>query len=131
MLNLKQKRARDRIRKRARQGFRGYPIVTVAFYGPDDKTATKIVVACLKNQSEDIAVMERWTSSDGFDLRETGDTALRIDALLKKWGAKSIVMPDAIIGCPHEEEIDYPEGESCPECPFWKNRDRWSGVFSQ
>jgi hypothetical protein len=36
-------------------------------------------------------------------------------------------MADRIIGCPHEEGIDYPEGEECPLCPFWKGRDRWSG----
>ena len=106
-------------------------MVTVACYGPDDKLATKVVVCCMEDESEDIAEMERWGSSDGLDLRNTEDTLLRIDAFLKKWGAKSIVMPDAIIGCPHEEGIDYPEGESCPECPFWKNRDRWSGVLTQ
>ena len=131
MLNLKQKRARDRIRKRVKRGFRGYPIVSIAFYGPDDTTATKVVVACMEDDTENIASMERWSSTDGSDLRKADDTALRIDTLLKKWGARSTVMVEAIIGCPHEEGIDYPEGESCPQCPFWKNRDRWSGVFTQ
>jgi hypothetical protein len=31
------------------------------------------------------------------------------------------------IGCPHEEGKDYPLGENCPQCPYWANRDRWSG----
>jgi hypothetical protein len=31
-----------------------------------------------------------------------------------------------IIGCPHEEGIDY-EGATCPACPFWAGRDRWTG----
>jgi hypothetical protein len=39
----------------------------------------------------------------------------------------SVAMVEAIIGCPHEEGIDYPTGESCPHCPFWKGRDRWTG----
>ena len=43
------------LEKRAKQGFRGYPIATIAFYG--------------------------------------------------------------IIGCPHEEGTDYPEGKSCPSAP--------------
>jgi hypothetical protein len=34
---------------------------------------------------------------------------------------------DRIIGCPHEEGIDYPEGTSCPECLYWEGRDRWTG----
>ncbi len=41
-------------------------------------------------------------------------------------GAKSVVMTDRIIGCPHEEGIDY-EGPTCPDCPFWAGRDRWTG----
>jgi hypothetical protein len=35
-------------------------------------------------------------------------------------------MTDRIIGCPHEEGIDY-EGAACPACPFWAGRDRWTG----
>ena len=23
--------------------------------------------------------------------------------------------------------LDYPDGTACPQCPFWANRDRWSG----
>jgi hypothetical protein len=26
-----------------------------------------------------------------------------------------------------EEGIDYPEGSKCPECPFWADRDRFTG----
>jgi hypothetical protein len=29
---------------------------------------------------------------------------------------------------PHEERIDYPEGEACPQCPFWAGRDRFAGT---
>lgn len=44
---------------------------------------------------------------------------------------KSIVMVDRIMGCPHEEGIDYPEGGKCPQCAFWRNRDRFSGHVIQ
>ena len=37
-------RARQRLSKRAKRGFRGYPIATVALYGPDDPAATKLTV---------------------------------------------------------------------------------------
>ena len=33
---------------------------------------------------------------------------------------------DGLIGCPHEEGIDYPEGKSCPQCPYWAGRDRFT-----
>jgi hypothetical protein len=35
-------------------------------------------------------------------------------------------MTDGIIGCPHQEGIDY-EGEWCPFCEFWHGRDRFTG----
>ena len=130
-MSFKKIRARERVRKKTKLGFRGFPIVSIAFYGPNNKTASKVVVACVENDTNGVKRLERWSSSDGSDLRDTDDTMLRIDTLVKEWGAKSVVMPSAIIGCPHEEGIDCPEGESCPECPFWENRDRWSGDLAQ
>jgi hypothetical protein len=47
---------------------------------------------------------------------------------MEEHAAKSVVGVDRIIGCPHEEGVDYPEGQSCPQCLFWANRDRWSGI---
>jgi len=46
---------------------------------------------------------------------------------IKNAETKTVVMADRIIGCPHEEGIDYPKGASCPLCPFWEGRDRWTG----
>jgi len=37
-------RARKRLSKRAKKGFHGWPVATVALYGPDDSTATKLTV---------------------------------------------------------------------------------------
>ena len=37
-------RARKRLSKRAKRGFRGWPLATVALYGPDDTMATKLAV---------------------------------------------------------------------------------------
>lgn len=45
--------------------------------------------------------------------------------------ARSIVLADWIIGCPHEEGIDYPEGKHCPQCPFRVGRNRFSGEMIQ
>jgi hypothetical protein len=28
----------------------------------------------------------------------------------------------ARLGCPHEEGEDFPHGEDCPFCPFWKGK---------
>jgi len=37
-------RGPKRLAKKAKRGFRGYPVATVALFGPDDVTATKIAV---------------------------------------------------------------------------------------
>jgi hypothetical protein len=49
-------------------------------------------------------------------------------ARLNEHGVKSLIMVEKIFGCPHEEGIDYPEDEACPQCPFWKGRDRYAAL---
>ena len=70
----KRRRRGSRLAREAAREFRGFPVGTVAFYGPDDRRASKVAVGIV----------------------------------------------------PHEEGIDYPQGEACPQCPFWANRDRFT-----
>lgn len=118
------------IKRKARKGFRGYPIGTVALYGPDDRKATKIVVGIVLGEDQEPAQLERWLT-EGGDVRNDPDIPQAVVEFLRENKVKSVVMTDRIIGCPHEEGIDYPEGETCPQCPFWANRDRWSGDVLQ
>jgi hypothetical protein len=37
-------------------------------------------------------------------------------------------MVEKIFGCPHEEGIDYPDGEHCPRCHYWKDHDRYKAL---
>jgi len=69
---------------------------------------------------------KRWFSED-HDVRDGGDIATAIQSFIEQHGAKTVVMADRIIGCPHEEGIDDPDGQKCPACPFWATRDHWSG----
>jgi len=112
--------------KRAGQGFRGYPVATIAYYGPDASHATKVAVGILAGE-DDLAFMEKWFSEQA-DVRQQVDISRQIVEFLGQHQVKSVVMTDRVIGCPHEEGIDYPEGQSCPRCPFWKGRDRWTGT---
>ena len=122
------RRSKSPLRKHARRGFRGYPVATIAFYGPTDARATKVAVGIVSADGADPDVLERWYSEEE-DVRFSSTIAQEIVAFIKKHGAKSSVMTDRIIGCPHEEGIDYPEGEVCPNCPFWAGRDRWTGKY--
>jgi hypothetical protein len=112
--------------KRANRGFRGYPAATVAFYGPDDRRASKVAVGIVPAEQAAPSEMERWYSEDR-DVRDDPDVATAIQRFIEKHEAKSVVVTDRIIGCPHEEGTDYARGAKCPQCPFWAGRDRWTG----
>jgi hypothetical protein len=118
------------LRKKALRGFCGYPVATVAFYGPDDRRASKVVVSVLRSDDASTDPLERWFT-DETDARRDPAIQAKIVAFLQEHAPKSVVMPDRIIGCPHEEGVDYPTGEVCPQCPFWSNRDRWTGEIIQ
>jgi hypothetical protein len=70
--------------------------------------------------------VERWFCKTP-DAREDPDVTEWIVRFVDQDGGKSVVAVDRIIGCPHEEGIDYPAGEKCTQCSFRANRDRWSG----
>lgn len=118
--------SKSTLRKKARKGFRGYPVATVAFYGPDDKRASKVAVGIVANESGQISDLKRWYA-EFSDLRQPGPIEKEVLEFIRFHQVRTVVVADRIIGCPHEEGIDYPEGESCPVCPFWKDRDRWTG----
>ncbi|BFG80249.1 hypothetical protein PTKU46_82830 [Paraburkholderia terrae] len=113
-------------REKSRHGFRGYPVATVAFYGPDDTRATKVSVGIVTHEGADANPVERCfcETSDARTDPEVNEAVVRF---IEQHGARSVAAIDRIIGCPHEEGTDYPEGETCPLCPFWAHRDRWTG----
>jgi hypothetical protein len=119
-------RARKRLGKRAKKGFRGYPVATVALYGPDDTRAGKLTVGIVPAEDAAVTDLRRWFSKDETDIRDDSRVAEEVLAFIKAAGAKSVAITDRIIGCPHEEGVDY-EGSTCPACPFWAGRDRWTG----
>lgn len=105
----------------------GYPIGTVAFYGPDASRASKVAVGIiLSEREEDVATMKKWTS-DESDVRTDSRITAEMLAFLALHKVQRVAMADRIIGCPHEEGIDYPKGEACPQCPYWADRSRWTG----
>ena len=118
-------RTKKRLHKKAKRGFRGYPVATLAFYGPDDRRASKAVAAIIEREGGEAVQMRKWFSAER-DVRHEPEILEEVTAFLEEFGALSVAITDRIIGCPHEENIDY-EGPVCPECPFWAVRDRWTG----
>ena len=117
--------ALKRIGKKAKKGFRSFPLATIAFYGPNQTRATKIAVSITMTQDQEVVDLRRWHSED-IDIRENPTIAGEVLSFMEQFGVRSVVMTDRIIGCPHEEGIDY-EGPTCPLCPYWAGRDRWTG----
>lgn len=115
------------LNKKLRKGDKGYPVATIAFYGEDNTKATKVVCAIIAFDGAEAEPMKKWFSTS--DLRKSEQVFQEILAFIDDNGAKSVSMIEQIFGCPHEEAIDYPEGEHCPQCLYWKGRDRYTGEY--
>lgn len=114
------------LRRKSKLGYRGFPKGTIAFYGPDDTRATKAVLGIFLREGDE-GTIHRFFSPDK-DARYNLQIQQSILARLNEHMVKSVIMVEKIFGCPHEEGIDYPEGEACPMCPFWKGRDRFAAL---
>ncbi|GBC59417.1 hypothetical protein DENIS_0356 [Desulfonema ishimotonii] len=120
----------NKLKKLLNKGFRGYPVATIAYYGPDDQSASKVAVGIIPYENAKPSKMKRWFN-ETKDIRKDRIVHNEIVNFIKACEAKSVVMADRIIGCPHEEGVDYPEGTKCPKCPFWAIRDRLTGEIIQ
>ena len=67
----------------------------------------------------DATELRRWFS-DGADIRNDADIAEEVLAFVAAAGARSVVMTDTIIGCPHEKGIDY-QGQPVPCAHFGRD----------
>ena len=83
-----------------------------------------MVVGIIPGEDADPEPLKKWYSDDIMKEYSMFEEVLEF---INSNDARSVAMVDRIIGCPHEEGIDCPDGQSCPQCPFWAGRDRWSG----
>ena len=125
-MSLKLRRQREWLHKRTRQPKGDYPVGTLAWYGPDDRQASKAVAAVLIAKADAApAALERWFAAAG-DLRDDAEALRRIVEFFQRHQVKRIATTDRILDCPHEEGIDYPLVDVCPSCSFWAERDRFT-----
>lgn len=113
------------LRKKAKKGMRGWPVATIAYYGPNSIRATKVAVGIVPTEMAEPLEMRDWKVEEG-DIRYDQAIAQEILEFMERHTALSVIMTDGIIGCPHEQGVDY-EGEWCPVCKFWRERDRFTG----
>ena len=115
----------SRLHKFSKRGFRGFPVATIALYGPTAERASKVAVGIFLQESSDPHFLQRWLSEE-TDVRHDPTIEHEMLEFIHAHGVRSVIMTDRIMGCPHEEGIDYPEGQKCPQCPYWANRDRFT-----
>ena len=103
----------------------GFPVATVAYYGPDNETATKVAVGIVDRRDE-VIDLKRWFVRT-VDVRLDRSINNEILSYVKENHVQRVVLASGILGCPHEEGVDYPLGAVCPQCPYWSKVDRWTG----
>ena len=91
-----------RLHKKARKGLRGWPIATIAFYGPNLNWATKVTVGIVPSENAEVEELSDWKVDRG-DVRNDPGIAREILEFIEKHRVLSVAMTDAIIGCPHQE----------------------------
>jgi Protein of unknown function (DUF1186)/SEC-C motif len=112
--------------RRSRPSRTKYPLASIAVYGPDNTRATKLVASILPRPEQKYPSATRSWSTDVGDVRNDRVIAAEVADWLHRQGTKDTVSYDRIIGCPHEEGLDYPMGRTCPQCSFWAGIDRFT-----
>ena len=102
-----------------------YPLGTLIAYGPTRARATKFVGSVIAAPDSEPVALKRWFVSKG-DIRNDAEIAEEITAFFKAHKTRETIIGDRILGCPHEEGVDYPLGKTCPECQFWAETDRFT-----
>ena len=95
-----------------------YPIGTVALYGPDDTTTTKIAAGVILHATSE-PIMKRWVATD---VTTNPKIQQELKTFFFLYGVKHVATSQGNMGCPHEEVEDFPLGEDCPFCPFWQGK---------
>jgi len=112
------------LEKKRRGGPDGLPLGTLLFYGPDNRRASKVVAAVFFEPRGE-PLMRKWFWDGELDARMDPRIGREVTRFFGENRVGRVVTTQGLAGCPHEEGIDYPDGEACPQCPFWADRDRW------
>ena len=85
-----------RLRKKARKGLRGWPIATIAFYGPNLSQATKVTVGIVPSENAEVNELRDWKVNRG-DIRRDPGIAREILEFIE-WSGRRLLLN--LLGCP-------------------------------
>ena len=86
-----------RLSKKARKGLRGWPIATIAFYGPNLSQATKVAVGIVPSENAEVEELRDWKVDRG-DIRADSDISRQVVEFIEQHQARSVAVIDGIIG---------------------------------
>ena len=92
-----------------------YPLATITYRGPSPDQATKIIVGIITAKDQ-APIIREWS---GEGIAEDVESAREIAVFIKDNDVARVLTSEWVLSCPHEEGVDYPEGELCPLCPDW------------
>src|SRR5439155_7347178 len=85
--------------KKRKLGFRGYPVGTVAFYGPDAQRASKVAVTVIVAPDTEPVALRRWFAESG-DIRNDVAILDEVVLFLRGHEARSVAMTEGNIRMP-------------------------------
>ena len=95
-----------------------YPIGTLMYFGPDNATITKIVAVVIPAKGSS-PIAKSWSNPQ---VSSDPKVAAEIGQFYLENKVADVVMTDGVVGCPHDEGIDFPVGGHCSQCKYWENQ---------
>ena len=93
-----------------------YPIGTLMYFGPDNVTITKIVAVVIPSKDA-VPIAKSWS---GSLVSSDPKVASEIGQFYIQHKVADVVMTDGVLGCPHDEGVDFPIGGQCTQCKYWE-----------
>lgn len=86
-------KSQKRIAKRVKRGFQGYPMISIRYFGPSEKLATKVEVGFIEQQNAQ-PMIEKFTCLD--DIRQDETVQTTIIKIIDRVDAKTVTLQDSV-----------------------------------
>ena len=98
-----------------------YPVGSITMYGPDRTKSFLIIASVFHDENTSEPTTKRWI---GSSVRSDENVIRQMTEFFLMHAVKSVICFRENVGCIHQEGLDYPSGQTCPFCPYW--RDKYS-----
>ena len=87
-MKIKSRRPSE-LAKRAKRGFRGYPVATIAFYGPTADRASKVAVGIVEQEGKEPEILQTGHTEER-DIRQDDEIGHEIVQFIRAHSALSV-----------------------------------------